>query len=342
MARSRNIKPGFFTNDELAECPAEARLLFAGLWTVADREGRGEDRPKKIKVLVLPFDDVNVDSLMQDLHNRGFIRRYEVDGDRYFQVMNWSKHQNPHHKEIASVIPAPSEQKDTVCEGYIPLSNTIRQAIKKRDGEKCNYCGSTHELEIDHIIPISKGGNSTEDNLQVLCKHCNILKFNHLVNQGESIKQGKVVLDSCMNHEQTMEIASCPTDSLNLIPDSLNLIPSNTQAAEATCEEEVQATVHAISGRYAFEGNIVRINHKDYSAWMSLYPNIDLRYELQKLDIEFSHDKPKNWFITASQKLSYQNKQAVSRTAQPSRRAVNENFASKNYGSTETPAWMEG
>ena len=318
MARSRNIKPGFFTNDDLAECPVEARLLFAGLWTVADREGRGEDRPKKIKVLVLPFDDVNVDSLMQALHDKGFIRRYEVDGDRYFQVMNWAKHQNPHHKEIASVIPAPSEHKDTVCEGYVPLSNTIRQAIKKRDGEKCNYCGSTHELEIDHILPVSKGGNSNEDNLQVLCKQCNILKFNHLVNQAECIKQGKVVLESCMNHEQTMEIASCPTDSLNLIPDSLNLIPYNTQAADATCEGEAQATVHAMSGRYAFEGNIVRLNHKDYEAWKLLYPNIDLNYELQKLDIEFTHEKPKNWFITASQKLSYQNK-----NARPMQQAVN-------------------
>ncbi|HFK4243378.1 TPA: HNH endonuclease, partial [Escherichia coli] len=177
---------------------------------IADREGRGEDRPKKIKVIVLPFDDVNVDELMQTLHEKGFIRRYEVDGNRYFQVINWSKHQNPHHKEIASIIPAPPEHKDTVCEGYIPLNNSTREMIKKRDGEKCNYCGSTNELEIDHIIPVSKGGNSNPENLQVLCKQCNILKFNHIVNQEESIKQGKVVIDSSMTQEQTMEIASCP------------------------------------------------------------------------------------------------------------------------------------
>jgi hypothetical protein len=49
MPRTRQIKPGFFKNDELAELPIEARLLFAGLWTIADREGRLEDRPKKIK-----------------------------------------------------------------------------------------------------------------------------------------------------------------------------------------------------------------------------------------------------------------------------------------------------
>lgn len=69
--------------------------------------------------------------------------------------------------------------------------------------------------------------------------------------------------------------------------------------------------------RYAFEGNIVKLNPEDFQRWADLYSSIDLVYELQKLDIEFTHDKPKNWFITASQKISYQNKQAVSRGIKP-------------------------
>ena len=40
MARARNIKPGFFRNADLAELTFEARLLFIGLWTLADSEGR--------------------------------------------------------------------------------------------------------------------------------------------------------------------------------------------------------------------------------------------------------------------------------------------------------------
>ena len=67
------------------------------------------------------------------------------------------------------------------------------------------------------------------------------------------------------------------------------------------------------SGKYSFEGNVIKLNHNDFNSWLNLYPNIDLRYELQKLDIEFTHDKPAKWFITASQKLSYQNKQATGR-----------------------------
>lgn len=108
MARARNIKPGFFKNEDLAELNYEARLLFAGLWTLADREGRLEDRPKKIKMEVFPGDSLDVDKLLQKLHDAGgFIQRYEVEGKRYIQIINFKKHQSPHFKEPPSTIPKP-------------------------------------------------------------------------------------------------------------------------------------------------------------------------------------------------------------------------------------------
>ncbi len=107
MARSRNIKPGFFTNDDLGEMEPLARLLFAGMWTIADREGRLEDRPKKIKAEVLPYDNCDAEDFLSSLAQFGFIQRYEVAGKRYIQILAWGKHQNPHCKEAASTIPAP-------------------------------------------------------------------------------------------------------------------------------------------------------------------------------------------------------------------------------------------
>jgi hypothetical protein len=107
MARARNIKPSFFTNDRLSECHPLARLLFIGLWTIADREGRLEERPKKIKAEILPYDDCDCESLLKQLHAYGFIQRYEVDNIKYIQIVNFTKHQNPHIKEQASTIPAP-------------------------------------------------------------------------------------------------------------------------------------------------------------------------------------------------------------------------------------------
>lgn len=107
MARARNIKPGFFTNDDLAEVDPLGRILFIGLWTLCDREGRLEDRHRKIKAEILPYDDCDVDGLLSDLQTQGFITRYESGDSKYIQVLNFTKHQNPHIKESASTIPAP-------------------------------------------------------------------------------------------------------------------------------------------------------------------------------------------------------------------------------------------
>ena len=54
--RARNIKPGFFENEELADLPPLTRLLYIGLWLLADREGRLENRPRRIKAQIFPYE----------------------------------------------------------------------------------------------------------------------------------------------------------------------------------------------------------------------------------------------------------------------------------------------
>lgn len=114
MARARNIKPGLYKNEDLAECSIWARFIFPGLWMLADRDGRMEDRPKRIKGELLPYDSVEVDPLLEELARFGFILRYEVDGQRYIQICKFSEHQTPHVREQASTIPAsPSSEQST-------------------------------------------------------------------------------------------------------------------------------------------------------------------------------------------------------------------------------------
>lgn len=109
MPRARNIKPSFFTNEALAECSMSARLLFIGLWTLADREGRLEDRPKKIRAEVFPYDLCDCAPLLDELAKGGFIVRYSVDGGSYIFIPTFTKHQSPHVKEKPSTIPAPDK-----------------------------------------------------------------------------------------------------------------------------------------------------------------------------------------------------------------------------------------
>jgi len=104
MARARNIKPSFFANDQLGELPALARLLFIGLWGLADRKGKVADRPRRIKAEVLPYDDCDVDVFLNLLAPE-FIARYNVDGISCIQILNFVKHQKPHPKEAESDLP---------------------------------------------------------------------------------------------------------------------------------------------------------------------------------------------------------------------------------------------
>lgn len=135
MARSRTIKPTFFTNEELAELPRDVRLFFIGLWGIADREGRLENRPKRIKREVFPYDDdvttETVESWLTLLanHKSRFVSLYEVDGEQFIQVKNFKKHQDIHPRETASVIPgqpkanlgAPSTEPAVARPEIIPL-----------------------------------------------------------------------------------------------------------------------------------------------------------------------------------------------------------------------------
>ena len=109
MSRIRYIKPGFFTDDDLLECDPLARLLFVGLWTEADRAGRLEDRPRRLKLRILPADDCDADALLDQLAARRLIIRYALDDKRYISIPGWKKHQYPHVREAESTIPAPDE-----------------------------------------------------------------------------------------------------------------------------------------------------------------------------------------------------------------------------------------
>jgi hypothetical protein len=100
------VKPSFFQNEQLAELPFEARLLFIGLWCMADREGRLEDRPKRIKMNVFPADSIDVEPMLDGLERQGLIERYEEHGVACISIPRFVEHQRPHPNEQPSKLPA--------------------------------------------------------------------------------------------------------------------------------------------------------------------------------------------------------------------------------------------
>lgn len=104
--RARNIKPSLFKNEVLGTADPLLTILFEGLWCEADREGRLEDRPLRLKAEILPYrNDADIDAMLKWLSDHGFIARYEALGTKVIQVLKFSEHQRPHNNEVESVLP---------------------------------------------------------------------------------------------------------------------------------------------------------------------------------------------------------------------------------------------
>lgn len=114
MARTRSIKPSFFKNEFLAECEPMARLLFVGLWTLADRDGRLELRPMRIKAELFPYENCDIGGLLQQLADRGFVRAYESGDMRVLEIPKFAEHQRCHPDERAEGLPPPDESAEMV------------------------------------------------------------------------------------------------------------------------------------------------------------------------------------------------------------------------------------
>ena len=157
MARVRDLNPGFFLDDELAELSPLHRLLFEGLWCLADKEGRLEDRPKRIKPQVLPYDACDIEEMLDHLHAGTFIYRYETDGVKCIGIPKFKRYQRIHWKEAESVLPPCLDQAWVKLEsttGHAWFINdsskgsgtgtgtgTVKQASSKDEERTCWRCG---------------------------------------------------------------------------------------------------------------------------------------------------------------------------------------------------------
>ena len=113
MEQMRSIQGIIFNNDAMGELPPLTRLLFAGLWCLVDDKGRTEDKPRKLKKIIMGYDDVStgdIDEMLQSLHDKRFIVRYSTDGSNYIQVNSFSKYNNPILLRKQSQIPPPELQ----------------------------------------------------------------------------------------------------------------------------------------------------------------------------------------------------------------------------------------
>lgn len=136
MARIRSIKPEFWVSEQIAECSTNARLTFIGLWTFSDDQGVHPARPKTLKAELFPMDDVSasdVSGWVDELVRVGLVVVFDVDGDLYWHVTGWAKHQRIEHP--SAKYPAPPKFSPNVRRTLDDLSTKTREdSSKARSG----------------------------------------------------------------------------------------------------------------------------------------------------------------------------------------------------------------
>ena len=109
--RIRTIKPEFFHHEGLFEAELETKLpirvAFAGLWCIADREGRFKWEPRRIGVQVLPYDAVDFSRVLDALATRAFVLKYRVGDACFGWIPSFLKHQVINNRESQSILPDP-------------------------------------------------------------------------------------------------------------------------------------------------------------------------------------------------------------------------------------------
>lgn len=128
MARTRTIKPEFWTDEKLAQVSREARLFFVGLWTVADDQGVTHASPFLLKSQIFPYDNLEIEQVADwigDFVELGMVIPYQAEnGENYLFIKRFPVYQRIDHPSKTQFNPIPRE-------GLAKLSRRSREDYEK-------------------------------------------------------------------------------------------------------------------------------------------------------------------------------------------------------------------
>lgn len=139
MARIRTLKPTIWESEQVAELPAEVQILFIGLITQADDEGRQKGSPQLVRSKIFPYADYSLQRIrewLRKLVEADLIHWYTVDGREFIELPTWEKHQRVSHP-TKSALPSHSEADSADApedSGIIP--ERPRREGKGKEGNK--------------------------------------------------------------------------------------------------------------------------------------------------------------------------------------------------------------
>jgi 5-methylcytosine-specific restriction endonuclease McrA len=132
-----------------------------------DEWAKARTDQQRFPVLVL----ATADRYLWEFCDRFYWDNDQLTADQVYALLVTRQQREQQRINRAQAMVAIGSVPQPSVRGVIP--DDVKQLVWQRDGGRCRHCGSQSELQFDHIIPVSMGGASTPDNLQILCGPCN-------------------------------------------------------------------------------------------------------------------------------------------------------------------------
>jgi len=156
MARIRTIKPEFWDDEKVTRVSLQARLTFVGMWNQSDDYAVVKGHPLWLKNKIFPYDDIKLAQFgewLAELERQRFIIPFDANGEKYYYIRNFNKHQNIDRPSKTTRNPAAPEDIETSTPNLFDESSTSPRAAlavvregKVREGKVREYTGAFLEF----------------------------------------------------------------------------------------------------------------------------------------------------------------------------------------------------
>lgn len=133
MARKRMIDPSMWINEDFGTLSTLAKLVFVGLFSNADDEGRGKASPAYIKAVLFPYNDniriADIEKTLLEISSKMSVIFYSCDENNYYTLTSWNTFQTI-NKPTESKIPEFNAQNPNIHRLYYDNSNNTTVGLR--------------------------------------------------------------------------------------------------------------------------------------------------------------------------------------------------------------------
>lgn len=137
MARKRMIDPNIWQSEDFSKLSTLAKLVFIGLFSLADDEGRGRCNPVYLKSTLFPYEEgirsADIDKTLSEISSNMSVIFYSCDGSNYYSLYNWNTWQKIDRPSESKI---PEYNKETTQRLFDDNSTNARRVVVSNKNKK--------------------------------------------------------------------------------------------------------------------------------------------------------------------------------------------------------------